>query len=830
MLGWFRRHATVLMVVLGSAAMVIFGLGSVFNSIANSAGEKARENPTVAEWNGGKLTRDDIADVYQRHAESVRFLGAVVEAAETKLGDRVVPLAEGISPITGDDEEQMNSILSRLMLAQAGREQGFVVGDEMVKEYIALISGDAQFSNTDLDRINRSVNQTSLDVVKKHLETELLAMQMGRLSTVGMNLPPNPTEAISLYGRTAERIECEVIPIPVEDFVSKVTATPPESELRELYREGKEDLPDPFGEKPGFKVDRKINVQYFVAKAETFLQNEMNKITDEEVQKEYDRLVAANDPMVLEPVVQDNSFVIPGLDSLPNMSDGDSGSNPDDAPTPPSDDAPVPPGDDAPAPPSDDAPAPASDDAPAAPSDDAPAVETSPKTDAPATDVVPKVEIPKIEVPKIEIPKVDVAPETAPAVPENSSYSVRETKAQFVSVQEPAEGSTPSATTAPVGEMAAQADEPSTPAASETAPAAMDQTDDQPAAASTDSVELPQADLPQTGGIGSDIDEELKKQEAAPERKYRPLIDVADNIRRSLALPIANVKMSKGIEEAKFDLDDYFGDLEIWESEGTNNASTKPALPDFEKMAKKYNLELKQTGLVDREEMKLDPFGGIQLGARSLSDYLFFAAGDSELYEATPFGGASALIPDYHLFWNIENEKPHVAEFAECKDQVVAFWKKQQALELAKKEADSISNKVNDDRKSKLSELYADRALQTGEFSWFDTMRGGILSQPGNVEKPSDEFMETAFSLNKLEAGVAVDRDRDTVYVIQSISGFRPVEELGADYLQNKFMNMKRVPREVNGAALYYSRLEQAKAGEALREQLGFERDSDFSN
>ena len=216
MLGWFRRHATILMVVLGSAAMAIFGLGSVFESWARSANEKVRENPAVAKWAGGELTRDSIMGLYRNHAQSVRFLNAVVDAAETKSGDRVRSLAQSVAPIQGDDREQIiTSVLSRLMMAQAAQKQGFVVGDGMVSEYIALISGDAQFSRADLEVINRGVNQVSLDVVKEHLKIELLAMQMNRLSTVGMNLPPNPSEAISLYGRTAERIECEVIPIAV---------------------------------------------------------------------------------------------------------------------------------------------------------------------------------------------------------------------------------------------------------------------------------------------------------------------------------------------------------------------------------------------------------------------------------------------------------------------------------------------------------------------------------------------------------------------------------------------------------------------------------------
>ena len=815
MLGWFRRHATILMVVLGSAAMVIFGLGSVFNSIASSAREKVYENPTVAEWEDGKLTRDDIKRVYRTHSESVRFLGAVVEAAEAKAGGRITPLASPVRQITANnDEDQMQEVLSRMMMAQAAKKQGFVVDDAVVKEYILLVSGDAGFSDGQLDAINRKVNQTSIEVVRDHLKTELLAMQMASLSAVGMFLPPNPTEAISLYGRTAERIDCEVIPIPVKDFMSEVSATPPEKELQELYQEGRDDLPDPLGIKPGFKADRKINVQYLVAKADTFLLNGMNNITDEEVQKEYDRLKSVNDMMVIEPIVRDNSFAIPGLDDLPGMSDGDSSSNPEGSPTSPNEDAPALPDDDAPAPPSDggsvqpDAAVPA-------------------PSDAPATEAVPGVNsTPEVDVPSVEVPNV----ETAPEAPENSSHVIRGTRAQFVSIQDLTLSGEQEGAEQAIDQAAEAVEQQAAPALGEDAPATTPQ-DDSPAEPATDSVELPQADLPQAGGIGSDIDDEVEKQDAAPERKYKPLTDVAETIRRSLALPIANAKMTSAIEEMKHEVDDYFFELESWESdEDDAERGEKPQMPDFEALAKRYKLQLKQTGLVNRNEMKVDPLGSIPLGNGTLSEALFFMAGDRALYESTPFGGASAIVPDYYLFWNIENEQPHVLDFEDAKPQIVEFWKKQQALELAEKEAQSIRTKVNDNRKSKLSELYPERALTTGQFSWFDSVRGGILSQPGNVENPSDEFMETAFSLQQLEAGVAVGRDRETVYVIQSISGNRPVEELGADYLQNQFAKFKQVPREVNRAAGYYYSLEKRKADEALRKELGFELDSEFTN
>ena len=90
--------------------------------------------------------------------------------------------------------------------------------------------------------------------------------------------------------------------------------------------------------------------------------------------------------------------------------------------------------------------------------------------------------------------------------------------------------------------------------------------------------------------------------------------------------------------------------------------------------------------------------------------------------------------------------------------------------------------------------------------------------------------MATAFSLVELEAGVAVDSIRETVYVIQSIRGSRPVNELGDDFLQHRLMKFKQMPSEVNRAAAYYRRQERRKAELEMRESQGFELDSEFMN
>lgn len=793
MLAWFRRHALILMVFLGSAAMVIFGLGSVFDSFARSVGQKSYENPVLASWKGGSLTQDDVSGLYQRHAESHRFLVALVGAAEKKAGDTVRPLAPIIVPIQAQSTEQQNNqVIDRILLAQAAKDQGMVVSDGMIRDYITMVSSDAGFSDQDLYKINREVNQTSLDIVKEHLKFELLAMQMSRLTQVGMSLIPNPTEAMSLYARTAEKIECEVIPFAVSDYVSKVTAKPSDSELRELYSEGKAKFADPRGEEPGFKIPQKINVQYFVADEATFIQNEMNAITDEEVQAEYDRLVAKKDIMVIVPKEIDNSFVLPGLETdpppaLPTETDP---ANDSDAPAPPSD---------VDAPPMDE-------------SSDAPANETAAEKTAPAKAETVETEKPETEKPETEKPEAkkleknqgdDTKKGDAGESGDQSSLVVNSTRSQRVSFQEETKEQSGQVKQETAETAAAPAE-----TAAATAPAAT------PAAPA---LQLGGA-AQEVGGIGSDLEAELNKPEEITE--FKPLKDVAENIRRSLALPKAGEKMGKAINEAQLEVGDYFAVLQDWEDEGKKG--DEPTV-DFEAIAKDYKLSLRQTGLMTMAEMSKDPFGGLNLGFSTISEYIFFFSNKRKLFEPQPLNGAAASLPNSYVYWLTENEEPREPTFDESVEQIKEFWFNQKAFEMAQKEAEALKAKVNAAKESKLSELYTDKALPTGQFSWFDSQRGNSLSMPGNVDSPSDEFMETAFSLAPLEAGVAVDASRETVYVVQSINGPRQMNEVGQDFLENQFMKFQMVPYDVQRAASYYSGSEQQKANESLRENQGFE-------
>lgn len=839
MLGWFRRHATILMVVLGSGAMAIFGLGPVFDSWARGTGggggSAAYENKTLATWQGGKITRDDIQRMKEKHYSAQRFLSELMLESE-KRTDNYRPLAPVLPRINDDDEANVDSqLLERMMYAEKARQEGFLASDALVDNYLGLLSADAGFTQKDLDIINRRVNQrVPLIVIKEHLKTELLYAQMlDFLYDRFQTSPPNPTEAMELYHRTSDQIELLVFPVSVESKLAQVKDKPSAAEMKALWEEGKLLYADPASEKPGFKIGRKANVQYFLASFDKFLEKEMNTVTDEEVQKEYDRLVKEKSFLVMEPIMDDNSFQVPDATTGDPTEGGDA---PDDVEAPPMEDG-----------------APTLEEPKTeAPKTEAPKTE-APKTEAPKTEAskteAPKAEAPKTEAPKTEAPKTEEAKKGAEEAKaeaakteeakkeapkkeeaksdeppktesgdgdeesgDSQSQTIRDSKFQFVStrIQDTDPGKTEGSTEATPATTPPVQDADAAPAAQETGDAGA-----LPAVPPTQ--ETGEADA---GALPAGL--QIQDEDDKPKQKVKPLKDVIGDVKRQMSIQKAQDKMSDAIEKANSEVQNYFMSRLQFEQD----PQPGDTMPDFsfKAVAEQYGLEARESGLVDVLEFRKDQLGAVPLPQTgTVADAIFAGYDRKDEFDSQPFGGIFP-INDQYLFWFAEKTDARIPELEECKDEIIEYWRQKKAVELAKQEAESIKKKVNAAGSKKMSEMFGENSLETGAFTWFNTSFGGAISQPTNVENAGDEFMETAFSLAEMEAGVAVNADKSIVYVLQSLTGTRPVSEFGSDYLTNQYMRFQQIPQNVSQAADYYHRNSQRELAEGLRDELKFKR------
>ena len=346
---WFRKHSQFFVVVFGVVLMAIFGLGSIMTSL--NPGDFARnaqaENPVVMEWSGGDLTEYDLFGMRQKHFASIGFLENVYKyAVEQNKGEGFPVSAERILPIVRPGENPSNNDLDqrmwdRYLFAQRAKQEGFIVDEAMVYQYIRQFGGETPLSKQNLKELNKEVNNSvQLAGVVRHLQMELLSQQMENMVRGGLAFDTlnqvavsaiSPTEAIELYARANRKIECRVLPISVADEIANV-GEPSGSELSDLYEQGKYDFKSYKFDTPGFKQSKMARVQYFAGELETFLQNEMAKVTNEELQAEYDRLVEAEDNLVMQLIPKSKPETTPDTSEESGTEEPESSDDPAPAP------------------------------------------------------------------------------------------------------------------------------------------------------------------------------------------------------------------------------------------------------------------------------------------------------------------------------------------------------------------------------------------------------------------------------------------------------------------------------------------------------------------
>ena len=761
-LRWFRQNSKILVVFLGIGAMAIFGLGPVFDVLSRSSSyEDGALNPVIAKWKGGDLKRFDLDSSLRRHYELLRFQQGVEKAAMAQKGEEYRPLVAPIQPIrdTGSQAQVDDQLIERKLLAEKAASEGFVISDSMIDDFLALISGEAELSRFDLEQINIEANQRSCSLaqIRQQLKSELLYRQMRVMASGGQPLIPNPTESMELYAKNSDRIECDVIAVPVSQFVDDVTEEPSNSTLRSLYNEGKSRYPDPTGEKPGFKIGRRLVAQYFVADFDTFQQNEMNKLTDAQVEAEYDRLVAEESDLVMEVIPQDVE---------------------DDVVTP-----------------------------------DEPGEEETPEADGQS------INVRKMKQRRVSTRLQETEGDDVVEVVEEVVEAAQEPTADAPVVEET------------VTEVVETADAPATEVAETDDAAAVETTtpeenvqvvadDESESADSTDAA----AQSDTQSGVETKADETTEADDSigplltdTPKLKKRakPLRDVADAIKKQLVAADTQKAIQEAMVEASSQVSNFRGAYMNWKvGQDSGSKDVEPEF-DFKGIAESLNLMANETPLVDDEGLEQEQLGKVMTlinvatrggqyrpQAVSVANYIFNSFEELDEYEVQDVQDFQSQ--SQYVFWLSDKQEPTIPSFDDCREEIVAFAKQRKAYELAQAEADRLAESMKAKRGEKLSDVYPERTVKTGEFTWFSNRGRPAISPVIGVAGASDEFMNTAFGLTKLETGTSPNVSRDTVYVIQRISDEKPIDEVATDFIENQFFKFKRIPPQVRDTAAWY--------------------------
>ncbi len=812
-LRWFRKHQKIMLVVFGVILMAVFVLGSVLQFAVSSGGQASSDeikkyNETVVQWSGGELSRIQIQRMLELHYATMNFQEALLRDSIERSSQG--PLVRPISAIPETSVEDADrAIFARFMMAQYAHDKlGLVVSDTAVYDYLQALSGsEVELTQQYYVGIARSTNsQVGYARLHEYLKLELAAMRLEDIIGESFFIsgsgaaPANVLDAWQAFLQNERQIECAVLEFNAADFLPQIKDEPTTIELRKIYDEGKSFDVDPVGERPGFKQPRQVQVEYVTAEASAFMDLAIQDVTPEQVLAEYNRLVEAKDPLVMEPIPaieKDPGEKLDGekLEDAPleELKDNMDESN-DPAPTPDAGKL------------------------------DPSSPETPPSEKAPDAGEGNQPSDP----PKNAETDKDGAPAPSGST-EDGSGGVRlrsVNELQFVSLhrapQELSQTPNPQEETKK-DEPEPKPTEPAIPETSQDSEPAGDAAQD----ASAQQAELKQESPPDAPDSAmppvspaQEPTERAKKLDAA--------LELA--IKQRLKREEANERLSLAVEKARDSMNDYA--LELSDYESMKNAPdaenvTPPKPLDLKEYAAEHHLKYGKTELCTYEELVKEPVGMAtefqqnpttgQFGTRRAADDLFINYDRRRLFEVQEINS----IGDRYLYWLTAKADSRIPSFESARNDVISFWKKQKSIELAKSAAEKVKGDLRTSGK-RLVDEHKDNAKLTGGFRWFQPSFNQInYGAPKGVRNSGEAFMSVAFGLMPDDVGVAINDDRTAAYVIQLIAG----DPRSDEQLRDQFLDHIATVRQVIPSATntFYNRKSIDKLIRALNEELKVE-------
>lgn len=286
----------------------------------------------------------------------------------------------------------------------------------------------------------------------------------------------------------------------------------------------------------------------------------------------------------------------------------------------------------------------------------------------------------------------------------------------------------------------------------------------------------------------------------AEEPKFKPLVEVHDDILKQLAQPIAQEARTKAVKEVTDAINEFGRRYRRYQTvkEIKKDKAEAPPKLDLEALAAKHGFIVGSTPLIDQHESQNYEIGknvmSFDMAAAQRGNFRMQSFADIAFVEDEPLYTArevSATLPDVsYIYFRTAEEKGGDVKLEDVKKDVIAAWKKQRAFELAQAEAQKLAAKAQSAKS--LAEAVGDamKVVTPPAFSWMTTgaMAMGFsepeLSQVPGVELPGQDFMEAVFKLKIDETGTAPNQSHDKVYVVRVLAQDPSDELLRTQFLE----------------------------------------------
>jgi len=261
----FRRNQRVLLAVFGILAMVSFVLSDSLPRLLN-AGPGGRDQE-VARLFGKPVYRSELNDMARQRSRANQFLRGLMPYMPDQFGSL-------------KDRELVDAVILEREAERLGMPATPAVG----RDWLKAATGGRM--NGDLFEMlySRFSSEVSQEQLLADLANQVRITKVRSLLGYPM---VTPYDVFETYRSQTERVADKLVEVPVENFLTKV-GEPSEAEVKALYDQYKDVLPDPSRETPGFKVPRQVQVEFLSLDGNAKARGYRDKLTDAELQTYYE--------------------------------------------------------------------------------------------------------------------------------------------------------------------------------------------------------------------------------------------------------------------------------------------------------------------------------------------------------------------------------------------------------------------------------------------------------------------------------------------------------------------------------------------------------------
>lgn len=263
----FRRHQRTMLAALAILAMFSFVLADSLPRMFSSG--YAPQDVEVARLFGRSVRRSDLDQMARQRSRA--------NQVATMLG---------LNMFSRDffGGLKQRDLIDAIILEKEAARLGMPADPITGREWLRTVTGN---------RINRETfDQLYARFSNDISQEQLLADVANQVRIAKVRMLPGeplvtPFDTFQAYRGQGERVAGKVVEIPVENFLDKV-GEPSSADAQAFYDKYKDALPDPDSPTPGFKIPRRIQVEFVTIDAASRARSIRDKLADPELQTYYE--------------------------------------------------------------------------------------------------------------------------------------------------------------------------------------------------------------------------------------------------------------------------------------------------------------------------------------------------------------------------------------------------------------------------------------------------------------------------------------------------------------------------------------------------------------